>query len=88
MSDEDDFQSNRPYTLFYYPSSRLQPRAMSEDQVCEVWCLMDREQEPFFLEASLRWNMDQLKKAIRQEKYDLRNLEISQIVLRKVRLSD
>ena len=58
---------------------------MSDNQVCELWCLVDHEQEPFFVEASLRWNMDQLKKAIRQEKRHLRNLDVSEIVLRKVR---
>ena len=85
--EEDDFQSNRAYTLFYYPSSRLPPRGMSQVELCHFWCLLDGEEEAFSAEASLEWSVDQLAKAIRQEKSDLRKLDASKIVLLKVRPS-
>ena len=85
MNEENDFQSIRPYTLFYYPSSRLPPLTMSQDKLCKFWCLLDGEGEPFSAEAGLEWDVDQLVKAIRQEKSDLRKLDTSKIVLLKVR---
>ena len=87
MSEEDNFQSNRPYTLFYYPSSRLPPRGMSKAELCHFWCLLDGEGKAFSAEAGLEWNVDQLAKAIRQEKSYLRELDASDIVLLKVRSS-
>jgi len=41
MSEENDFQSNRPYTLFY----RLPPSAMSQIRLCRFWFLLDRDEE-------------------------------------------
>ena len=57
MSEENDFQSNRPYTLFYYASPRLPPRAMSQDKLCRFWCLLDRDGEAFVVEADLEWEV-------------------------------
>jgi hypothetical protein len=88
MSEENDFQSNRPFTPFYYPPFLLPPRAMSQNKFCKFWCLLDGEGEVFSAEADLEWDVDQLVKAIRQEKNDLRRLDASKIVLLKVRLSD
>jgi hypothetical protein len=87
MSEENDFQSNRPYTLFYHPSSRLPPRTMSEDQVNEFWCLIDDEKIPFSVPASLSWTVNELTKTIRQERLRLQGIDIIDIVLWKVRLS-
>ena len=90
MSEENDFQSNRPYTLFYYPSSRLPPLAMSEDELRRLWCLLhsnDPKETPFSVDAKLSWNMDQLKQAIQAKKVVLRDLDYSDIVLWKVRIS-
>lgn len=86
MNEENDFQSNRPYTLFYYPSSRLPPRTMSEDEVHEFWCLIDDEETPFSVPASLSWKVNGLTKAIRQERQRLHTIDITDLVLWKVRL--
>ena len=61
---------------------------MSEDDGCEVWCLIDSQQEPFSVPVSLEWNVDRLKKAIQRAKRDLLRLDLSDIVLLKVRLFD
>jgi len=86
MSEENDFQSNRSFTLFYYPSLRLPPRAMSQDKLYRFWCLLDGE-GAFSAEAGLEWEVEQLAKAILQERGDLRKLDTSNIVLLKVRSS-
>ena len=50
--------------------------------------MLDGEGEvAFTAEASLKWEVEQLAKAILQEKKDLRKLKTSQIVLLKVRPS-
>jgi len=96
MSEEDDFQSNRPYTLFYYPSSRLPPRTMFEDEACRFWCLFDRQELPysdgeeerdlpFSVNSGLKWDVDQLTNAIRQQKRVFYDFDTSDIVLLKVR---
>jgi hypothetical protein len=90
MSEENDFQSNRPYTLFYYTSSRLPPLAMSEDELRQLWCLLDSndpKDKPFSVDAKLSWNMYQLTEAIQGKKGVLRDLDTSDIVLWKVRIS-
>jgi hypothetical protein len=87
MSEENDFQSNRPYTLFYYPSSRLPPRTMSEDEVCRVWCLIDDEKTAFSVNAGLDWDVEELTKTIRHERPRLKTIDIINLVLWKVRLS-
>jgi hypothetical protein len=50
MSEESSIQSNRPYTLFYYSSSKLPPRMTSENEVRRFWCRIDDESTPFFME--------------------------------------
>ena len=60
---------------------------MSQDNLCNFWCLVDGEKEAFSAEAGLEWDVDQLTKAIRHEKGDLRKVDASKIVLLKVRLS-
>jgi len=90
MSEENDFQSNRPYSLFYYPSSRLPLLAMPEDERRQFWCLLDSndsKDKPFFVDAGLKWNMDQLTQAIQKKRRALRDLDTSDIVLWKVRVS-
>ena len=96
MSEEGDFQSNRPYTLFYYPSPRLPPRMMFEDEACRFWCLFDRQLPysdgeerdlPFSVNAGLKWDVDQLTNAIRQQKRVLYDFDTSDIVLLIVRQS-
>jgi hypothetical protein len=86
MSEENDFQSNRPYTLFYYPSSRLPPHTMSEDEVRRVWCLIDDEKKAFSVPAGLEWDVEDLTKAIRQERRRLKAIEIIDLVLWKVKV--
>jgi hypothetical protein len=75
------------YNLFYYPPPPLLPRIMSEDDLSEVWCLINCQQEPCSVPISLEWNVDKLRKAIQRAKHDLLRLDISDIVLLKVRLS-
>jgi len=88
MSEENDFQSNRPYTLFYYyPSSRLPPRMMSGDELCRIWCLIDDEQKAFSVHAGLEWDVEQLTMAIREARFRLQTIEIIDLVLWKVMLS-
>jgi hypothetical protein len=89
MSEENDFQSNRPYTFFYYPSFRLPPRAMSQVQLCRFWCLLYRDgEEAFVVEADLEWEVSQFAEAIQEKKNYLRGRDTSDIVLLKVRPSD
>jgi Crinkler effector protein N-terminal domain len=59
---------------------------MSQDELCELWCLMEGETSPFFVTAGVNWKMERLKKAIKKEKRDLRDLDTSYIVLWKVRI--
>ena len=80
MSEENDFQSNRPYTLFYYPSSRLPPHTMSEQELCRFWCMIHDEQVPFSVLASRRWDMEELTKAIWQERHRLQTIDIIDLV--------
>ena len=58
--------------------------AMSGDELCNFWCLFDREEEPFLARGGLEWNVQQWKRAIQQEK---NGLDTSQIVFWKVRIS-
>lgn len=96
ISEKNYSQSNRPYTLSYYPSSRLPPRTISEDEACRFWCLFDRQEPqssdgeeerelPFSVNASLKWDVDQLTEAIQQERPLFRNIGITDLVLWKVR---
>jgi len=80
---------SKAYNFFYYPPPPplLLPRIMSEDDVCEVWSLINCQQEPFSVLGSLEWNVEKLRKAIQGAKQDLLRLDISDIVLLKVRLS-
>jgi hypothetical protein len=80
---------SKAYNFFYYPPPPplLLPRIMSEDGVCEVWSLINCQQEPFSVLVSLEWNVEKLRKAIQGAKKDLLRLDISDIVLLKVRLS-
>jgi hypothetical protein len=87
MSEEFDFQSNRPYTLLYYPSSRLPPRTMSENEVRRFWCLVDDEQTAFSVNAGLTWDVEELTKAIWQHRHRLQAIDIIDLVLWKVMLS-
>jgi len=87
MSIKNDFQSNRPYTLFYYPSSRLPPLTMSKDAVRRVWCLIDGEQTAFSINASLEWDVEELKDAIQRRRTRLKTIDIIDLVLWKVILS-
>ena len=73
--------------LFYYPSSRLPPRTMSEDEVRCVWCLIDDEKTAFSVYASLKWDVEELTKAILQQRPRLQTFDIVDLVLWKVRLS-
>jgi hypothetical protein len=82
-----DFQSNRPYTLFYYSSSRLLPRTMPEEEVFQFWCLIYGEKIPFAVDASFKWNVFQLTEAIQQKRSVLRDRDITELVLLKVSLS-
>ena len=59
---------------------------MSQNKLCTFWCLLDGEEEAFTAEAGLDWEVDELAKAIRQEKAELRAHDASKIVLHKVRL--
>ena len=54
---------------------------MSEDEVCRVWCLIDGEQTAFSVKASLRWDVEELKKAIQQERNRLKTIDIIDLVL-------
>lgn len=60
---------------------------MSQDELCSFWCLLDGEEKAFTVEVGLKWNVEQLAKAIREEKRDLRKLDASKIGLLKVRPS-
>lgn len=85
----DDFRSNRPYTLFYYPSSLLLPLAMSEHKLRQLWCLLDSDdpkEAAFPVDASLDWNVYQLIVAIQGHKAVLRESDTSDIALWKVRV--
>ena len=59
---------------------------MSEDEVCCVWCLIDNEKTAFFVHADLRWNVEELRYAIQQRRPRLQDIDITDIVLWKVRL--
>ena len=84
--NEKDFQSNCLYTFFYYPSSRLPPRTMFEDEVCHFWCMIDDEQKVFFVDASFTWNMEVLRNVIQQWRPCLQSIEITDLGLWKVRV--
>src|SRR5258708_136753 len=71
MSEENDFQLNRPYTLFYYPSSKLRPRTMSENDVWTLWCLIDGKDRPFHLKANRNWAIAELADSVRERRSDL-----------------
>ena len=60
---------------------------MSEDQVNEFWCLIDDEKIPFSVLASLSWKVNELTKTIQQGRPRLQTIDITDIVLWKVRLS-
>jgi len=61
---------------------------MSHDKLCRFWCLLNRDgEEAFVVEADLEWDVNQLTKAIQQEKSALREVDASKIVLLKVRPS-
>lgn len=81
MSERNDM---RPYTLFYYPSYRLPPHAMSQNDTCQLWCLVDGEKKPFQCPVSLNWKVDELLDAIQQRRSALRDVDIMDLVLYKV----
>ncbi len=60
---------------------------MPEDELRQFWCLLDSNDPPFLVDASLKWNMDQLTQAIQKRKHALHDLDTSDIVLWKVRMS-
>ena len=59
---------------------------MSEDEAYHFWCMIDDEQTAFSVNASPRWNVEELTKAIRQERPRLQTVDIVDLVLWKVRL--
>ena len=74
MSKKIKFQSNQsncPFTLFYYPSARFPPHAMSEDDVCTIWCLINGENRPFYLRANRNWKLAELADSILERRKDL-----------------
>jgi len=60
---------------------------MSEDEVCRVWCLIDGEQTAFSVNASLEWDVEELMDAIQHRRTCLKTIDITDLVLWKVRLS-
>ena len=63
---------------------------MPENELCQYWCLLDSndsEETPIFVDASLKWNVYQLTEAIQKKRRVLRDLDASDIVLWKVRIS-
>ena len=65
---------------------------MSEDDVCRLWCFIDRDseeeqEEQFSVNANLNWDVEELRDAIQRRKLVLQDLDISDIVLLKVRPS-
>ena len=59
---------------------------MSQNNYRLFWCLLDGEEEAFVAEANVEWVVEQLVKAVQQEKEELRALDTSRIVLHKVGL--
>jgi hypothetical protein len=63
---------------------------MAEDELRQFWCLLhsnDPEETPFFVDARPKWNMEQLTEAIQKKRRVFRDLDTSDIVLWKVRIS-
>ena len=58
---------------------------MPESQVCRLWCLIDDEKKAFYVDASPRWNVQELADVIQQRRLHLRNIDILDLVLWKVR---
>jgi hypothetical protein len=83
MSEKADFRSKRPFTLYYYPSSQFPPHAMSEDDACTLWCLIDGEDRPFPIRAGRNWEVANLPYSIISSKSNL-HASIDDIFLWKV----
>jgi len=93
MSD-NEFQSNRAVTspfsplqlLYYnsYMSSGLLPPPMQTTNLCQLYCLLEGEANPFIVIADVGQNMLQLKDLIQGKKALLRSVDASDIVLWKV----
>ena len=93
MSDSA-LQSNRAATspfstpqLLHYNSymsfGRLPPQ-MQATELCQLWCLVEGEADPFEVIANVGQNIYQLKKLIQGEKAALRSVDASGIALWKV----
>lgn len=61
---------------------------MFEHELCRLWCLIDGETKPFSVLASPNYDMDELMTAIQKENRVLRNIDTSDLVLWKVRISE
>jgi hypothetical protein len=60
---------------------------MSKNKYCRLWCLIDGETKPFSVLAGFNYDMDELMRAIQQEKCVLRDSDTSDLALWKVRIS-
>jgi len=59
---------------------------MSEQDVCRFWCMIHDERRPFSVIVGRRWNVEELTKAIQQERHRLQSIDIIDLFLWKVRL--
>ena len=59
---------------------------MQTTELCELWCLFEGEANPFSVIANVGGDIYDLKKLIKGEKVDLRSVNISDLVLWKVRM--
>ena len=62
MSDEDEFQSNRSSIRhrLYYPA-RLLPHPISGAETRKIWCMIENQQPPFFVQVEVTGEIEDLK---------------------------